>query len=129
MVGSIRFNTGKLFRNLERASPYLRRRRKRGIEGMGPDIVLRRSRLRRYRGERRDSSLWETLLAAGFAALALGFYVRGFGQSVSDYMSSAFMVLGLVALVCIWISSLRTAWKILWSIAPMAGVVPYLPFV
>ena len=96
---------------------------------MGPDIVLRRSRLRRYRGERRDSSLWETLLAAGFAALALGFYARGFGQSEPGSMSSAFLVLGVLALICIWLSSLRTAWKILWSIGPMAGVIPYLPFV
>ena len=129
MPGGIRINTGKAFRNLARATPFLRRRGKAGIEGKGPDIVLRRSRLQRYRGRRRDSTLKEALLASGFAAVVLGFYVRVFGATEPGYLGSAYLVLGLVALACIWVSSLSTAGKIFWSIVPMAGVIPYLPFV
>ena len=44
-------------------------------------------------------------------------------------MGTGFLVLGLVALFGIWFSALPTAWKILWSIAPMAAVLPYVPFV
>ena len=126
----MQFRTKRIFKRLREASPVpaSAHRHKKGREGDGPDIHLKRTRLRRYRGARPDSTLGETMAAALFAAVALGFFARGFGGSEPTYLSSGFAVLGAVGLIGVWCSSLRTSAKILWSIPLAAALVPYVPF-
>ena len=121
------FRTAKIFNALKRASPGVDRpgRRRRG--GPKIDILLRRRRLRDRRPKRRESTWAEIVLAAAFAAVALGFCARQFGGQASEVTAALPLPFALVALVGIWTSRLASAQKILWSIPACAFAIPFLP--
>jgi len=123
----IRFSTAKSFRSLRQASPTVDRPHRVRKGGRRLNILLRKRRLRDRRPPRRESSWSEILLAAAFAALALGLCARQFGGQASDITALLPLPFAIVALIGIWFSHLPYAKKILWSVPAFAFAIPFLP--
>ena len=123
----IRINTAKIFRNLRRATPAFYRTRRARTGGPRINIFLRRRRLRDRPPKGRESSWGAVILAAGFAAVSLGFFVREFGGSLPFGSGLLLAPFAVVALIGIWMSRLPSAWKILWSVPAVALIAPILP--